>query len=154
MLARAEWPLVAPTGPARVIVASCHSTPEVNGCAVSLHLRFAPAPVTAGDPAVSRHAEAARWERMFGEKIMIGIQQELAQLQAEFVRLSDRWNALSSPARKAAWASFTQSLDEGTSGYHPWGRILLNAWCDGWSAIGGVALDKEGGLGPAVEIAA
>lgn len=39
VLAGAEWPLVAATGPARVIVASCHSTPEVNGCAVSLRLR-------------------------------------------------------------------------------------------------------------------
>ncbi len=85
---------------------------------------------------------------------MIEIHQELAQLQAEFVELVDRWNGLSRRAQNKAWESYTLSLDEGTSGYHPYGRLLLNAWCDGWSAIGGVALDDEGSLGPAVKAAA
>ena len=85
---------------------------------------------------------------------MIGTQNELAQLQTEVVELIDRWNSLSRAAQIQAWATYTRSLDEGTSGYHPFGRLLVNAWCDGWSAIGGVNLDGEGSLGPAMQMAA
>ena len=85
---------------------------------------------------------------------MIGIQKELVQLQVDFVQLIDRWNGLSRPDQTEAWATYTNSLDEGMSGYHPFCRLLINAWCDGWSAIGGVALDNDGSLRPANEVTA
>ena len=85
---------------------------------------------------------------------MIKFQQELPQLQVEFSQLIDRWNGLTHIAQAKAWATYTESLDEGTSGYHPFGRLLINAWCGGWSAIGGVSFDHERGLGPRMQIAA
>ena len=79
---------------------------------------------------------------------MIGIQQELAQLQGELVELINRWNRLGLIGQAKVLVSYTQNLDEGTSGHHPFGRLLINPWCDGWSEVAGVNLDFEGNLGP------
>lgn len=55
---RQECPLKRARG-LRVVSASCHGSPAVNGFAVPLRVRFAPAPVTAGRPPVSRSSIAA-----------------------------------------------------------------------------------------------
>ena len=146
MLTGAEWPLVAVTSPARVIVASCHSTPEVNDYAVLLRLRCAPAPMTAGGPAVSRNAEAARKERMFGEFVMIKISQELAQLQAEFDSLIEAWNALTGSERRREWGRYRDAEDQGGAGWHRFARRLVNSYCEGWCPVAGMSRDAGGQL--------
>lgn len=79
---------------------------------------------------------------------MLDVQREIAIYRAEFEALVARWNALSAEARRASWSRYTVLLDEGAAGCHPFARLLINAWCEGWDGSLGLAFDRNGALGP------
>ena len=80
---------------------------------------------------------------------MTTIQQEIAQLQAELASLIISWNGLSRSERKREWSRYLDLTDEGGAGWHRFGRLLINSFCEGWCPIGGVVRSSEGELGPA-----
>lgn len=77
------------------------------------------------------------------------LQQEIAQLQAEFDGLIATWNGLSSAQRCKEWSRYLDLTDEGGAGWHRFARLLINSFCEGWCPLGGVGRDAEGDLGPA-----
>ena len=77
------------------------------------------------------------------------IQQELAQLHAEFDGLVEAWNALSRSERSREWNRYLDLTDEGGSGWHRFYRILINSFCEGWCPLEGIGRTAEGELGPA-----
>ena len=45
--------------------------------------------------------------------------------------LNTRWNALNPTERRRQWARFTEALDCGDAGYHPFYGILAPLWAGG-----------------------
>ena len=79
---------------------------------------------------------------------MTSIQQEIAQLQAEFEGLVETWNTLSYGERRREWSRYLDLTDEGGAGWHHFARLLINSFCEGWCPVGGMARNADGELGP------
>lgn len=85
---------------------------------------------------------------------MTTIQQEIAQLQAEFDGLVAGWNALSRTERRREWSAYLELTDEGAAGWHRFARLLINSFCEGWCPLEGMARNAAGELGPVLLTAA
>ena len=79
---------------------------------------------------------------------MTTIQQEIAQLQAEFEGLVTAWNTLSRSERRREWSRYLDLTDEGGAGWHRFARLLINCFCEGWCPVEGMGRDADGELGP------
>ena len=80
---------------------------------------------------------------------MTGIQQEIAQLQAEFEGLVTAWNALTRSERNREWSTYLDLTDQGGAGWHRFARLLINSFCEGWCPVAGMERNVHGELGPA-----
>jgi hypothetical protein len=84
---------------------------------------------------------------------MTRIQQELAQLQADFNGLMSAWNGLSRSERGEEWSRYLELTDEGGAGWHRFAGLLINCYCEGWCPLGGLVRNDDGELAP-VQLAA
>jgi hypothetical protein len=61
----------------------------------------------------------------------------IASLARDFGVVADAWWSLSRKERQESWAAFTDMLDHGDAGYHPFALILHCAWSEGREMVEG-----------------
>jgi hypothetical protein len=52
----------------------------------------------------------------------------LEQFRDEWAQLKAEWSALPRSAKRKAWKVYTEALDSGEAGYHPFHPVLLTLW--------------------------
>ncbi len=80
---------------------------------------------------------------------MSKVMEEIAAYQREFEALVRSWNSQPAERREASWAQYTEMLDQGDAGRHPFAVLLDAVWCNGWDIRRPIEIDTDGLLATA-----